>query len=131
MQQAYASNNVVHARKLLHNLVRALRADHSSASASVEEGLEWTLTVMAMRLPRTLERFFSTTNAIENLMGSLRDLSHRVKRWRDGRMIVRWAATAVREAATKFRRVAGHKDMPSLVRVLRAHDSAEREERVG
>jgi putative transposase len=130
MRQAYASNNVVHARKLLHNLVRTLRADHPSAAASVEEGLEETLTVMAMRLPRTLERFFSTTNAIENLMGSLRDLSHRVKRWRDGRMIVRWAATAVREAATNFRRVAGHKDMPKLVRVLRAHDAVELEEKI-
>jgi putative transposase len=130
MQQAYASNNAVHARKLLHNLMRTLRADHPSASASVEEGLEETLTVMAMRLPRTLERFLSTTNAIENLIGSLRDLSHRVKRWRDGRMIVRWAATAVREAATKFRRVAGHKDMPKLVLALRAHDIVELEEKI-
>lgn len=130
MSQAYASNNVVHARKLLLNLVRTLRADHPSASASVEEGLEETLTVMAMRLPRTLERFFSTTNAIENLIGSVRDLSHRVKRWRDGRMIVRWAATAVREAATKFRRIAGHKDMPRLVRMLRAQDVVELKEQI-
>jgi hypothetical protein len=65
-------------------LVRTLRADHPSGSASVDEGLEETLTVMAMRLPRSLERFFSTTNAVENLIGSVRDLAHRVKRWRDG-----------------------------------------------
>ena len=31
MRQAYASNNVVHARKLLHNLARTLKADHPSA----------------------------------------------------------------------------------------------------
>ena len=125
MRQAYASNNVVHARKLLHNLVRTLKADHPSAAASIDEGLEETLTVMAMRLPRMLERFLSTTNAIENLIGSMRDLSHRVKRWRDAGMIVRWAATAVREASTKFRRVAGCDDIPKLVRVLRAHDEVE------
>lgn len=127
MRQAYASNNIVHARKLLQNLVRSLKADHPSASASVEEGLEETLTVMAMRLPRTLERFLSTTNAIENLIGSMRALAHRVTRWRDARMIVRWAATCMREASTKFRRVAGHKDMPKLVRALRAHDALEAE----
>jgi putative transposase len=56
---------------------------------------------------------------IENLMGSTRDLTHRVKRWRDGQMIVRWVATAVHEASTKFHRIAGYKDMPKLVRVLR------------
>jgi len=130
--QAYSANNVVHARKLLQNLARTLRADHPSAAASVEEGLEETLTVMAMKLPKNLERVLSTTNAIENLMGSLRDLSHRVKRWRDGTMIVRWTATAVREAATKFRRIAGYQSMPRLLRVLRAHDvvAVELEEKI-
>ena len=56
MRQAYRCNNVVHARKLLQNLARSLRADHPGAAGSVEEGLEETLTVMAMRLPRGLER---------------------------------------------------------------------------
>jgi hypothetical protein len=38
-------------------------------------------------------------------------------------MILRWAATAVREASTKFRRVAGHESMPRLVRIRRAETS--------
>jgi transposase-like protein len=130
MRQAYSSNNVVQARKLLHNLVRTLRAEHPSAAASLEEGLEETLTVMAMRLPRSLERVLSTTNAIENLIGSTRNLSARVKRWRDGEMIVRWTATAMREASTKFRRIAGHKGMPKLLHAVRAHEKVERQESV-
>jgi len=85
---------------------------------------------MAMRLPRGLERVLSTTNIIENLIGSTRDLSHRVKRWRDGQMIVRWTATAVQEASKKFRRIAGYKDMPRLVAALRDHEALEREEKV-
>jgi hypothetical protein len=48
-------------RKLLQNLARTLRAENPSASASVEEGLEETLTVMAMKLPSHLERVLSTT----------------------------------------------------------------------
>jgi transposase-like protein len=130
MRQAYRCNNVVHARKLLQNLARTLRADHPSAAASVEEGLEETLTVMGLRLPRGLERVLSTTNIIENLIGSTRDLSYRVKRWRDGQMIVRWTATAVQEASKQFRRIAGYKEMPRLVAALRDHEALEREEKV-
>jgi transposase-like protein len=130
MRQAYSSNNVVHARKLLQNLARTLRTEHPSAAASIEEGLEETLTVMAMKLPRSLERVLSTTNIIENLIGSTRDISARVKRWRDGEMIVRWTATAVREASTNFRRIAGYREMPTLIRALRAQDAIESEEKV-
>ncbi len=61
-------------------------------------------------------------------MGSMRDLSARVKRWRDGEMTVRWTATAMCEAATKFRRIADHADMPKLVRARRAHDAIEHAE---
>ena len=128
LQQAYACGNVVHARKLLTNLMRTLKTDHPSAAASVEEGLEETLTVMAMKLPRTLERIFSTTNAVENLMGSVRDLSRRVKHWKNGEMVVRWTTTAVLEAGKRFRRIRGHKAMPQLVRALRALEAVEMKE---
>jgi transposase-like protein len=127
LRPAYSRDNVMHGRKLLQNLVRTLRAEHPSAAASLEEGMEETLTVMAMKLPRSLERVLSTTNVIENLIGSTRDLSARVKRWRDGGTIVRWTATAMREASTKFRRIAGHKDMPRLVLALRDEHEVEQQ----
>jgi hypothetical protein len=60
----------------------------------------------------------------------MRDPSARVKRWRDGEMIVRWTATALREASAKFRRIAGHKGLPMLVRALRAHERIERQKGV-
>jgi hypothetical protein len=75
-------------------------------------------------LPARLERQLSTTNAIENLIGSLRRLAGRVKRWRDGRMIVRWAVTAIADAATCFRRAIGARDgMTKLVRALKDHEN--------
>jgi hypothetical protein len=37
---------------------------------------------------------------------------------------------AMREASIKFRRIAGHQDMPRLVRALRAHEMVERQESV-
>jgi len=47
--------------------------------------------------------------------------THNVRRWCNGAMIVRWVATAVREAETKFRRLKGDQDMPRLVAALDAH----------
>ena len=50
-------------------------------------------------------------------------MSHRVKRWRGGRMILRWTVTAVADAASRFRRVIGARDgMAKLLRSLAAHD---------
>jgi hypothetical protein len=45
-----------------------------------------------------------------------------VKRWRNGQMVVRWGAAGVLEAVKGFRRLKGHKEMPTLVAALRARD---------
>ena len=74
---------------------------------------------MSLGLPKTLCRSFSTTNAIENLNGTLRRVTRNVKRWRDEAMIQRWVALAVGEAQRGFRRIKGHKGMPALVAALR------------
>lgn len=123
LREAYASSDVARAKRLLTNLARRLRDAHPGAAASLEEGLDETLTVKRLGLPRRLERQLSTTNAIENLMGSVRLLSRRVKRWRGGRMILRWTVTAVADAAQRFRRVTGAREgMTKLLRALDRHD---------
>ncbi len=125
LQEAYAASDADRARTMLKNLVRRLHDKHPGAAASLEEGLDETLSVKRLRLPRKLERQLSTTNAIENLMGSVRRLSSRVKRWRGGKMILRWTVAAVSDAATRFRRVTGARDgMGELMRVLRERTSA-------
>ncbi len=112
-------------RRLLANLVRRLRDAHPGAAASLDEGLDETLTVKRLNLPSKLERQLSTTNAIENVMGAVRRLTRRVKRWRGGRMILRWTVTAVADAADRFRRITGARDgMTALVRVLKDHENA-------
>jgi transposase-like protein len=123
MRQAYRARNAKRAKTLLTNLLRRLRDDHPGAAGSLEEGLDETLTVVAFELPEWLERTLCTTNAIENLMGSVRELARRVRRWRNGMMIQRWTATAVMEAEKQFRRLRGHGGMRALVAALRAHDA--------
>ncbi len=125
MRNAYATSDADRARTMLVNLVRRLRDEHPGAASSLEEGLEETLSVKRLKLPRKLERQLSTTNAIENLMGSVRELARRVKRWRGGKMIVRWTVTAVADAAQRFRRITGAREgMPHLMRALTQHENA-------
>jgi transposase-like protein len=120
MQQAYRCKDVKLAERQLRNLARRLDDDHPGAAASLLEGLDETLTVMAFGLPQWLERTLCTTNAIENVVGSARDLTRRVKRWRDAKMIVRWVATACIEAQKRFHRVRDHQGMSILVAALRS-----------
>lgn len=125
LRDAYASGDADRARTMLTNLVRRLRNDHPGAASSLEEGLDETLAVKRLRLPKKLERQLSTTNAIENLMGSVRQLSRRVKRWRGGKMILRWTVTAVADAATRFRRIMGAREgMTQLMRALTRHENS-------
>jgi transposase-like protein len=125
LRDAYRAADATRAKRQLTNLARRLRDEHPGAAASLEEGLDETLTVKRLGLSSRLERQLSTTNSIENLIGSVRRLGARVKRWRGGRMILRWTVAAVADAATRFRRVTGTRDgMAQLVRALKDHENA-------
>lgn len=127
MREAYKSTKVETAKRLLNNLARTLEREHPSAAASIREGLDETLTVMALGLPRALERTFSTTNPIENLNERIRQISKRVKRWRGGSMILRWTAAGIFEAERGFRRLKGHAHMSKLIDALAEKTPRERQ----
>jgi putative transposase len=123
LRDAYTSASHAAAKKRIEGLARQLESEHPGAAASLREGLDETLTVKRMKLPRSLERTLSTTNMIENVNGGVRDVTRRVKRWRGGSMILRWVAAAVAERSKTFRRLRGHKGMPTLVAFLRTNDA--------
>jgi transposase-like protein len=123
MATAYATHDASRAKKLLENLVTKLENEHPGAAASLREGLDETLTLKEIGLSGTqLERIFSTTNAIENIIGTGRDLARRVKRWKGGSMILRWLSTAMMEAEKNFRRIQGFREMTKLIAALRRND---------
>src|ERR1700737_3054180 len=124
LSQAYASRDKELALRLLHNLERRLAKEHPGAAASLREGLDETLTVVGLGLPRALERTLTTTNPIENLNSVARRVCGRVSRWRGGEMIIRWMTAAMSEAAKGFRRLKGHAGMPALIAWLRSNDKA-------
>ena len=48
------------------------------------------------------------------MLSICREHAKNVKRWRDGRMALRWCAAGMHEAAKQFRRVNGHLHLPAL-----------------
>jgi transposase-like protein len=130
MRDAYKSKSVTTAKKKLQQLVSWLDGNgQEGAAASLREGLDETLTALRLELPGLLCRTFSTTNAIENLNGTLRRVLHNVKRWRGETMISRWVALGIAEAQRGFRRVKGHQQMRILVDALRAKSRVVAEEK--
>jgi putative transposase len=124
MNQAYATGDPKRARRLLENLAHKLESAHPGAAASLREGVDETLTVMALHLSEALERVLSSTNLIENLFSQVREIARRVKRWQGGTMILRWTAAGVLEAERHFRKVAGYRALPRLAAALRAREVA-------
>lgn len=122
LQRAYRQDDVAKAKRLLQDLARRLDTEYPSAAESVREGLEETLTIIGLALSPALRRSLSTTNAAESLISRTRHVKRNVKRWRGGQMVRRWVAAGVLEAVKGFRRLKGHKEMPTLVTALRVRD---------
>src|SRR5215475_5094082 len=57
----------------------------------------------------------------ENMMGTIRRVTHNVKRWRDAGMAMRWVAAGMIEANKGFRRLKAHKQLSVLRAALQAH----------
>lgn len=130
MREAYRSRTAKAARKKLQALGSWLeRCGETGAAESLREGLEETLTVLKLGITGALGRFLVTTNAIENLMGSIRRVTRNVKRWQRD-MAPRWTASAIVAAEGKFRRIKGHADLPLLVAALRPNEQESGETKV-
>jgi len=122
LRRAYTSDEPAKAERLLTDLARRLEDEFPSAAESVREGLAETLTVVRLPLSERLRRSLATTNPIESLMSRTRHVHRNVKRWRNGKMMIRWTTAAVFEAAKGFRRLKGCKELPALVTALRSRD---------
>jgi transposase-like protein len=84
-----------------------LEAQCPDAAASLREGLTEMFTVNRLGLPASLRRCLCTTNVIESPNGTVRQKIGRVRHWRDGNMVLRWAASAFLASEKSFRRVMG------------------------
>src|SRR5262249_12254296 len=98
----------------IRNLARRLEGEAPGVSRSLLEGLDEILTVVRLGLPSELRRSLACTNIIENMMGTVRQVSRNVKRWRSASMALRWTAAAMLEAKKGFRRLKAYKQLQKL-----------------
>lgn len=120
LRAAWDKKDAEAAEKELKKVVQWLKAISPTAGRSLEEGLEETVTLQRLHIGQTLARTFSSTNMIESCFSQVETMTARVKYWRDGAMVVRWAAAALLFAEKRFRRINGMEQLEELVKSLEA-----------
>jgi transposase-like protein len=123
LRGAWAKSTEQEALKELRKVVAWLETISPSAARSLEEGLQETLTLQSLGLPKELMASFHSTNLIESCFSRTESWTHRVKRWRDAKMVMRWGAAALLVAEAGFRRVRGCDHMSALIQALAVHQS--------
>ena len=118
LDEAYGLADAALAKRRLLQLAAGLDRTHPGAAASLREGLDETLTLQRLGVTGALYCTLRSTNAIENLNGLVGRFVHNVRRWRDGRMLVRWIAAGLQDVTRSFRRLRGHRDLPALICAL-------------
>ena len=118
IRNAYAMRDYAAAKAELEKIFRQLERINPSAARSLEEGLEETLTVHRLGVGALLRQSLSSTNPIESCFSMVEKVARNVKRWREGKQVLRWAATGLIEAQKKFRRVKGFRELEVLQRKL-------------
>jgi transposase-like protein len=124
LRQAWEQDDALKAERLVRNLARRLEKDWPGISATILEGMEEILCVVRLGLPQDLRRSLACTNIIENMNGTIRQVTRNVKRWRDASMALRWTAAGMMEAKKGFRRLKAYKQLPKLRDALLALKAA-------
>ena len=127
LRGAWAKAKPEEALKELRAAVKWLDALSPSAARSLEEGLEETLTLHRLGINELRRRSLSSTNLIESCFARTAAWTRRVKRWRNGKMVMRWGAAAWLVAEAGFRRLRGHAHLPQLKAALVTHQNSQLE----
>jgi transposase-like protein len=126
LQRAYAQPTYEGACQALNRLKPELRLINESAVASLEEGLEETLTLHRLGLFTALGKSFKTTNCIESLMAQVGQYTDKVDYWKNSSQKQRWVSSALMEIESRLRRVEGHRHLYRLRDALKKEFNIEK-----
>jgi putative transposase len=118
MRAAYDMEELSDARNVLFKLHDELMEENPSAAASLVEGMDETLTLIDLRITRRLRKTLSSTNTIESGFSTVAKICRQVKRWQGSDHRLRWVASAILFAESKWSKVRGYRHMPVLVKAL-------------
>lgn len=114
LQRAYERPTYAEALKALERIRSELEAVNQSALASLDEGLEETLTLHRLGVFAKIGCSFKTTNCIETLNSMAEGFCSKVTHWKNSKQKQRWLATALRDIEPRLHRVRGHKHLSLL-----------------
>ena len=119
MRAAYEMSEAADARQALYRLHDQLLNDNPSAAASLAEGLDETLTVLELRVAPRLKRSIASTNGIESTFSVAERICRQVKRWQGSDHRLRWVASSLMFAESRWSRLHGYRYIPGLVSALK------------
>ena len=99
LNAAYEKPSYAAAKTALQRIRAELAKVNASAAASLDEGLEETLTLHRLGLFKELGRSFKTTNCIENVNALVGQRTDKVDCWRNADQKHRWLAATLLETA--------------------------------
>jgi len=111
LNKAYGCDNYQEAKAQLQAIINDLRGVNVSASRSLQEGLEETLTLHRLELIEYFQRSFSTTNCIESLNSQLGKYLKKVKHWKTSDQRYRWIACGLLESEQRMRKIHNYKKL--------------------
>ena len=119
LQRAYQRPEYNEARAALEQLHGELEERNQSAAASLEEGLEETLTLHRLGVYGVLGRSFKTTNCLESVNALVEERCAKVDHWKNSSQRQRWLATALIDIEPRLRKVIGYRHLTKLREALR------------
>lgn len=102
----------------IKKLAAWLDNSYPSAASSLIEGMEECFTINRLDIPPALHRCLATTNIIESPHAGVRIQTRRVTHWQNGKMVLRWMASALLRTEKRFNRIMGHRDLWVLEAIL-------------
>lgn len=123
LQAAYEHPTYDGALKAVKAVRQELRLLNASAAASLDEGLEETLTLHRLGVFAELGISLKTTNLLESIHAKVEARVQRVDHWRNSDQKQRWLATALLDLEPQLRRIKHYEALPLLQQALRHHVS--------
>ncbi|HEX9920335.1 MAG TPA: IS256 family transposase, partial [Candidatus Methylomirabilis sp.] len=116
----YEKRTHAESRAALLRIRQELRLVNASAVASLEEGMEETLTLHRLGVFPALGISLKTTNCLESLMSQVGQRTDQVDRWRNSDQKQRWVASALLDIEPRLHRIKGYRHLPTLRAALQA-----------
>ncbi len=114
LQRAYQRPTYEEAKRDLASIRRELVELNQSAVASLDEGLEETLTLHRLGVFALVGRSLKTTNVLESVNAQAEQRCGRVDHWKNSNHKQRWLAAALLDIEPRLRKLLGHRHLGQL-----------------